>query len=510
MSAASHLHDALNKEHIDICGISEHWLFEENRHLFQSIHRDYDAFVISDFSLHPCAERRSRKGGVAILWHRRLSGRVTVVESDDDRIAIIKLITNNGVFFLIQVYLPTSRYGIDIFTDYVDRLDDLCTSFSLEGSVVLMGDFNARLSGPRIPLYQNSRGRLLQRCIDRHQLCALTTTDICVGPLHSYVHSEDGSSSLIDHIIVNSLNVDLVRSCDVLDHDFLDVSNHRPLLAELRIPHSTQNETCETISWISYRWVPAGDSKNVDVYRDNLDVSIINSALWNTQELCSKDDVDIFTRGLMNCIRLTSDRVLPKRKFCKFLKPYWNGQLKELHRNTWRLRQVWVSEGRPRGSNTRSFRLYKDSKRLFRNKHRQISEKHIVDLNDEIEKCADVDQKSFWSLINKRRKSSAGTVGADMNFNEVTIRDPALLALHWGNYFEDIYSKSNCNNFDSRFEKRVNESIVSSLCCDIDDNFEEFSLTDIKNVCKSLPCGKAAGYDPIVYEHLLYAPDTLY
>ncbi|XP_021367214.1 uncharacterized protein LOC110459333 [Mizuhopecten yessoensis] len=490
MSAASHLHDALNREHVDICGTAEHWLFEENRHLFGSIHKDYESIAISDFSLHPLADKRSRKGGVAIMWYKRFNDRVSVVESDDDRIVIIKLVTDSDILYFIQVYLPTSRYGVDIFTDYVEKLDDLCTTFSLEVSVILMGDFNARLSGPRIPNYQNQRGQSLQRLIDRHQLCALSTADICVGPLHSYVHSEDGSSSLIDHIIINSSKVDLVWECAVLDRDFLDVPNHRPLLCELHIPLPVPRETfCNTLTRVSYRWITSGDSKNVDVYRDSLDECISNSSLVNMQELCSEDDVENYTNELVNCIQRTSERVLPKRKFCRFLKPYWNNHLKELHRNMWRLRLEWISQGRPRDPLSNTFRLYKNAKCLFRKRHRQVSEDHIVNLNNDIEKCADVNQKSFWSLIKSRCKSSSGAVGAEMNFSGRVIRDPALLAIHWGEYFEDIYSQSSLNDFDANFADQINTSVANILSNHIVNNecFVEISMSDVKKVCKSLP-----------------------
>ncbi|XP_069105877.1 uncharacterized protein [Argopecten irradians] len=363
MSAASHLHEALNREHIDICGISEHWLYEENRHLFYSIHKDYEAVVISDFSLHTLADQRCRKGGVAIMWHRKLSDMISVVDSDDDRIAIVKLVTGTDIWYFIQVYLPTSRYGADIFTDYISKLDDICTNFSLNGSVILMGDFNARLSGPRVPNYVNHRGQLLQRLMDRHQLCALSTSDVCRGPLFSYVQSDNGSSSLIDHIIINSSKVDLVCDCAVLEHGFLDVSNHRPLLCELRIPlPERMDHHCSKMMRFSYKWITTGTSENVSAYRESLEEAIEQSTLANTRELTCEDDIDKFTDELVTCIQSTSERSLVKRKFCKFLKPYWNEHLKDLHRNMWRLRKEWIAAGRPRDPSSATFRLYKKCK----------------------------------------------------------------------------------------------------------------------------------------------------
>ncbi|XP_069109187.1 uncharacterized protein [Argopecten irradians] len=300
MSAASHLNNALTSHNIDICGISEHWLLEEQRYLFQSIHGDFDSHLISDFSLHPMAQNRRCKGGVALLWRKRLSSRVTAVDSDDDRIAILKLTLNSEVIFFIQVYFPTTRYGAELYSEYIAKLNDLCSSFLLEGSVVILGDVKARLSGPRMVGYENHRGHLLPCILDRNQLYSVTTSSVCKGPLFTYVHSEDGSSSLIDHIIIQVSKTDFVKECRILGHIFLNVSNHRPIVCELCFSMDIPT-TCEQLIRFSYKWTTSDDIDHTSTYRDTLD-NLINASDLRNRDMTSENDVTEYTKDITCCL----------------------------------------------------------------------------------------------------------------------------------------------------------------------------------------------------------------
>jgi len=69
-----------------------------------------------------------------------------------------------------------------------------------------------------------------------------------------------------------------------------------------------------------------------------------------------------------------AETTLPKRRYNKLLKPYWNTALKDLHENMRTLRHYWVADGKQ--TNHPSFRRYKDSKREFRQRLRQAARLH--------------------------------------------------------------------------------------------------------------------------------------
>ena len=65
MPSASYLSSALQRFDIDICGISEHWLYKKELHFLDSIHRLYIYAAVADFDLERPSKRKVGKGGVA-------------------------------------------------------------------------------------------------------------------------------------------------------------------------------------------------------------------------------------------------------------------------------------------------------------------------------------------------------------------------------------------------------------------------------------------------------------
>ena len=77
MSSSSYLSDCLSLKNIDICGLSEHWLYEKDLIFLNEINGNYMCHAVSDFDLMIPGHRRVGKGGVALLWHKKLNSRVT-------------------------------------------------------------------------------------------------------------------------------------------------------------------------------------------------------------------------------------------------------------------------------------------------------------------------------------------------------------------------------------------------------------------------------------------------
>jgi len=105
MSSASYLSDILTEGDIDVCGLSEHWLTPNNLFFMDSISSDFDYFG-------KCDNSNRSKGGVAIMWNKRLSHRVVPIDVDDDRIVGIQMqISSTEHMFIFQVYLPCVNHS---------------------------------------------------------------------------------------------------------------------------------------------------------------------------------------------------------------------------------------------------------------------------------------------------------------------------------------------------------------------------------------------------------------
>ncbi len=119
MSGLPYLDSELTNRNIDICGISEHWLLPENSCILNSFNINYCSSVVTSVT-HRLNNRRIGKGGVAFLWHKRLNAAIETFEMND-RIIVLKLSLPNSNLYVIQVYLPTTRYPLSVFKDYVDK-----------------------------------------------------------------------------------------------------------------------------------------------------------------------------------------------------------------------------------------------------------------------------------------------------------------------------------------------------------------------------------------------------
>ena len=103
--------------------------------------------------------------------------------------------------------------------------------------------------------------------------------------------------------------------------------------------------------------------------------------------------------GIVNEINVASDKHFPQTKFKPFLKPYWNNDLKHLHKCMRHKRQEWILEGKPRSNNYMSYTEYKSAKRQFRKLHRQCASNYLKKMDEDIDNAAGVDCDYFWKLI---------------------------------------------------------------------------------------------------------------
>ena len=63
MSSSSYLCDVLSGKDIDICGLAEHWLYENDLIFLDQINSSYKCHAVSDFDLKFPGRRRVGKGG---------------------------------------------------------------------------------------------------------------------------------------------------------------------------------------------------------------------------------------------------------------------------------------------------------------------------------------------------------------------------------------------------------------------------------------------------------------
>ena len=342
MSSASYLVDTINNKAIDVCGISEHWLYDKKLHILNSLDTKYKSHSVSDLSLQIDSKRKVGKGGVAILWHSKLDSMVSPIEVTDNRIIGIELLLDSSnYYFIFQVYLPCKNYPVSKYKDYIEKIENIVSIYSSRGTIIIMGDMNSKVyHSQRI---SNSRLFYLSNFLTDFNLCSINTLDFCSGASTSHVNYNGQSESLIDHIILPVEKVDLVIDCSILDDDSLNVSNHRPIVCTIKLPTiRVETRSSCSINWRNVR------SEWLDNYQQNFNIDENVNNLFK-YDIATTNDIDVFYDAIVLLIRKITNKCISKSKFKHCLKPYWNKELTEAHKCMKYKRRVWVSDGKPRG-----------------------------------------------------------------------------------------------------------------------------------------------------------------
>ena len=504
MSSASYLSSFLDRNEVHIIGISEHWLFNHNMHFLDSINSKYTGFGIADNSLLFNNSRNIGKGGVALLWHKSMSTCISSLDIDSDRICGIQLTWSNVCFYIIQVYAPSSNHALHSFKDFIDLLHSVISLYSDNGTVIVMGDFNAHLQSKTFIKPNDVRGNYLNDMLDYHNLLAVNTLPLCTGATASFVSYGDAHRSLIDHILIPDVKLDSVIHCEITDDHVLNVSRHRPvscILSLADIDFQTLNGSNKShIKWKNLNEI------TLQMYSTKLDIALSNIDCSDIADIHQR--IDQRHKNIVSCIQNISDNVLPKTKFRSFLKPYWDQKLRDLHAVMRHRRRSWIVAGKPRGDNHVSYREYKNVKCQFRSQHRKCAEKYLNDLNKDIDEAAELDCAFFWKKVNKKRKGSTSSAGSEVEFSKGHVcRDPQQIAKGWGEYFQRLYADTERDHYDEEFKTQVDlqvDDIMAELSSCSDRDPGHFSVSEIKKAVKLLKTKKACGNDNIYITNIGY------
>lgn len=454
-----------------------------------SVNCDYIAFGVSDRDLRIPSSYRVGKGGVALMWHNSISGRISLLDIESDRVCGIQYrLSKNNFVYILQVYAPCSNTSIYNYRDFIDFMQTVISMYSENGILIVMGDLNAHLQGHRYIKSSDERGKCLQRMLHYHNLVSVNNLPSCYGATSTFVSYDDFYESLIDHILVQDTSLSTVSFCEIVDDGVLNVSRHRPIICEISIPTTVfSTEKLSEVSHIKWKRITTDElqmySSFLDETLNNVDYSDVPYAPDRIQKRYDNIVYNI----------ITSSEILPKSKFRRFLKPYWDQGLKDLHATMRQTRRLWIAEGRPRGKNYVSYRKYKRAKSLFRSQHRKCAENYLSSLNAEIDEIAEIDSAFFRKKINGRRKMSLACTGSEIEFKGHICRDPEEITLGWGEYFRDIYSDIDRMHFDPLFKNIVDwrtQEIKHELSFCPDRDSIVFSPTDVDNVIKDIKTKK--------------------
>ena len=215
----------------DFLFLQEHWLLKQDLSELGQLHEDFDATgaTPNDLQKGPLVGRPF--GGVGILWHKKYSEFIEVIECCDERIcAIIFKPTNSAPWLFINVYMPYECSAhTDLYLDYLGRIKSIIDSTSCQHTIVA-GDFNADVDRPFFSM-------LYEFCTEEDLKIAdyeMLGTDANV---FSHISESHGSSSWFDHVICSSSSFSCIRDCSILKE--FQCSDHFPTIVTICFEHDS-------------------------------------------------------------------------------------------------------------------------------------------------------------------------------------------------------------------------------------------------------------------------------
>ena len=196
---------------------------------------------------------------------------------------------------------------------------------------------------------------------------------------------------------------------------------------------------------------------------------------------------------------------MPKSRFSKHLKPFWNEELSHLKRTKVSDYRAWVGQGRPRAENP-FFIAYKTSKKEFSRRLRRLSIEYENAEIVKVSKMAEVSRNNFWCLVKRARGSNGVDSVAIRNLDGKVVYESEDVLNVWRSHFERLGTPKNDPKFNSRHFVHVTQQVKLYISGVEEDDFsrDAFTEDEVELALKQLNKGMACGIDGISTEHLCY------
>ncbi|CAG2193454.1 unnamed protein product [Mytilus edulis] len=506
-SSISCLSDLLAEYKVNICAISEHWLRTYQLHVLNTIDNNFVS-ISKGVDIHnPESMSCNSRCGVAFLVSKDIVSFVTEIDIDSDRIIGIQVnLPNVQTFIILSIYLPATTQPHQLYQYNVELLHEICSVYKDMGSIILMGDFNTKIQGPRYKFNPDERSRLMYSLIQEYELFSVNTQMFCHGPVTTFQSYDNGPSTCIDHILMPLSEIGKVSNAKVIDSQPFSVSDHRPILCSITIENSVLTHTEGEQSTRSVSWDRARKFGYINDYSFAL-----SQHLWTSEfprHEINKLIIEDYYDKIVSAIKQAEQETLPYSIFKPYQKPYWNKSLTHL-RDMMRLNRIeWLNNCNCHDLKCDAFNHYKQAKRAFRDAQRSAIDEYESAIAQKIENDIDVDQKSVWIILNKRKQKphtctalkKDGTLFTDSN---------DLMSI-WYDHFQNVFSQSVYSEPDRETYISDRVSTIREINRTLNEKDDlQFSYSDVINICSHLKNNKACGHDRIAYEHIKYGGKLL-
>ena len=289
------------------------------------------------------------------------------------------------------------------------------------------------------------------------------------------------------------------------------------LIAKVDLSVSVKSNDSVTRRQVS--WHKASSEQIVNVYTKPVEAKInaiiaeheIDIFEYNTEHYLNKcDKIDYIVEQVQSAL-ISQGENLPQRKYDKKLKPYWTESLTILSKDSKIARKEWTFAGKPDDPLHPAKIKYKEAKNNFRREQRRIRHDYELKCMEELSNTQQMDQRYFWYLINKSRKSY-NRITPIKNDDGVILTDVNEIREDWNNYYKNLFTDDHKGG-DSEFKRHVKQTLNQ---LEMNATRREFlnggpiSENEIKKHVSKMKNNKAPGWDGVTKEHVKHGGPNLY
>ena len=406
------VHGALKKSYIsnliencDFTLLQEHWLYETQFHLFDTLSNNEYSICIEGSSAMDVNRIRTGRphGGCVILWKSTFKYKVSSIETVSSRLnAVCVNLDNGNCFLIINVYMPCDERiaGTNFceFQDVLTEISSICDRYDTL-FVIIGGDFNTETerNGPH--------SSELRRFISDERFTCCHKLE-CSNVKYTYESFSNSARSLIDLVMISDNVSSFVKNHYVID-TIDNASDHVGLITclDFDVEYLRLNVPAFTPKVAWYK----ANMRDVCCYKERLDheldkIIIDDECVQCRDVSCTKHQSDIETiyKGVIDACIIASQCLPKTAKVNNRQLAGWSELCTEKRKLAMYWHSVWKENDRPQHGYIADMR-----RRSRLNYHKAV--KYVKKNQDKLRsesmaKCMlNNDNRSFWKEVRQIR-----------------------------------------------------------------------------------------------------------
>ena len=435
-------------------------------------------------------------GGVAILWHKSITDRISVVNVENRRLCAITFqLTPTFKILMASAYFPCDNYmktHVDLeYAECIEQLEYVIIKSDCN-AVIIAGDLNTDFS--RNVAHTNALKDFVNRN-NLHFSCHHSSAKV----KYTYESFCASNMSHIDHFICSSNVYNWICNVDVIENA-LNNSNHKPLLLNFKYDDSVTSSTIRSKSKQTHTCWQKATPLQIREYQKLLNNFLEEKFDLSQTVVCNNvgclegahlRQIEHLCKCIVNSCLDAANLTIPQSKPRQGNVPYWTEQVQPERDKALYWHYIWVQAGKPRhgwvANIMRSTRVkYHRAIKLVKKQEEDLRKQRMAQY------ISENNSRDLWGELKRLRvsnKVSSNVIDGYSNEHDIC----EVFKKKYETLLSDVPStQEELSQIQSDITSRVYQNPICS-----------FNVKDIEKVIGKLKSGKADGNIGFCSDHII-------